>query len=79
MVVIYYASRLTFRRSLIEILGPEDGIRIVTPGAAFQMTKAQFDQVFGNVARSRTYKVRGEYNYADIPKKALPFLVDVSL
>ena len=79
MVITYYALRLTFKRSLIEALESGDAIRIVTPGAAFPMTKAQFDEVFANVAWSTAYRVRGEYNYADIPKKALPFLVEVSL
>ena len=69
----YRASRLTFKRDVIEPLSPDDAFRVVTPIGTFEMTKADFCRVFPNVRETRSYREAGTYNYANLPKAAEEF------
>jgi hypothetical protein len=70
--VIYLATRLTFVRSIIEPLMPHEEFTIVCNDGEFTMTKAQFEDVFSNVANSMSYN-NGSYNYKKTPEKAMQF------
>lgn len=74
--VSYQSTRLHFKRSHIAPLNMEDTFEIVTPGASWCMTKADFYRVFQNVIHSQSYSgPRGEYFYPKPPKQAEPFRV----
>jgi len=73
--VVYYSSRLTFRREIIEALGDGESFMVNTPDGNFQMTKEQMREVFPGVAASRSYQQLGTYNYSSIPIKAEQFRV----
>jgi|ERR1035438_4710119 hypothetical protein len=75
-VATYEFSRLCFKRDVIEALAPHDTFRVATPVGVFQMTKADFDRDFSNVARSRSYLENGSYNYPVLPSKAERFRVN---
>jgi len=72
----YQSARLKFYRDEIEPLRIDQSFRIKTPHGTFQMTKADFERVFGNVSKSPSYRIRGNYHYPKVPGKALEFLVD---
>lgn len=74
-VTEYRASRLTFKRDVIEPLAPDDKFRVVTPLGTFEMTKAQFYEVFPKVRHTSSYRDAGTYNYATLPKVAHQFRV----
>lgn len=71
----YRASRLLFRRDVIEPMDDDDPFEIVTPHGTFVMTKEQFYTVFPNVCQSMSYRERGVYHYPTVPKAALKFVV----
>jgi hypothetical protein len=71
----YEFSRLCFKRDVIEALAPQDAFRVVTPVGTFQMTKADFQRVFSNVAESRSYLEDGIYHYPKLPSRAEEFRV----
>jgi hypothetical protein len=71
----YRASRLLFKRDLIEAL-PESGLfRVQTPVGDFEMTKAEFYAVFPGVTASRSYREGGVYHFPSPPKRAERFRV----
>ena len=70
----YRATRLLFKRDVIEQLAEDDVFEVVTPQGVFAMTKADFRRAFPNVRQSLSYRERGVYHYAAVPKAALPFL-----
>jgi hypothetical protein len=49
----YRASRLTFKRDVIEALALDDTFRVVTPTGTFEMTRADFYRVFPRVKQLR--------------------------
>ena len=71
----YRATRLLFKRDVIEPLAEDDTFEVMTPHGVFAMTKADFGRVFPNVRRSLSYRERGVYHYATVPKAALAFRV----
>lgn len=71
----YRATRLLFRRDIIEPLTDDEVFQVTTPEGTFEMTKAEFARVFANVRESRSYRVRGVYHYRTTPKVAHRFLV----
>jgi hypothetical protein len=72
-VVTYSASRLTFKRDVIEQLEDHERFRVVTPHGTFEMTREDFRREFDNVARSASYREARVYNYSVVPRKALRF------
>ncbi len=72
----YRATRLTFKRDVIEPLADGDTFRVVTPLGIFQMTKAEFYEVFPGVVVSASYRTAGTYNYSVLPSKAARFRLD---
>lgn len=74
--VSYQATRLLFKRDVIEGLASNERFRIVTPHGTFEMSKDDFGHAFANVRRSASYRERGTYHYAVVPGKALQFLID---
>ena len=73
--VRYSYSRLCFKANLIEPLRLADTFRVDTPDDSFQMSKAEFYNVFSNVVATKSYLERGLYHYPTVPRKALRFLV----
>ena len=71
--VFYRASRLEFRRDVLEPLQPQDRFRVETPAGVFEFSKADFQSVFANVAATASYRQLGRYHYSTLPAKALPF------
>lgn len=71
----YRASRLTFKRDVIEALDADDRFRVITPVGTFQMTKMEFYTAFPKVPLTRSYRDAGTYNYPTVPKAAEPFRV----
>lgn len=69
----YSSARLTFRRDVIDALGPDDVFRVVTPRGTFEMTRAEFEDVFANVVGSRSYQDGGVYHYPTVPEKVQRF------
>jgi hypothetical protein len=74
-VIEYRASRLTFKRDIIESLGEDQPFRVVTPVGTFQMTPAQLRATYPGVLKSVSYREGGTYNYATLPKSAERFRV----
>lgn len=71
----YSATRLTFKRDVIEQLALHQAFEIETPMGVFRFTKQEFQVVFRNVAESESYRNRGYYNYRELPQRALRFKV----
>lgn len=71
----YPFTRLCFKADFIEPLAPEQEFRVDTPEGSFQMSKADFYQVFANVVASRSYREGGIYHYSRTPRKAMQFLL----
>ena len=72
----YIASRLTFKRDVIEALANDELFRVITAHGTFEMTRADVYAAFPAVVRSQSYRVRGIYHYPSVPKAAEPFRVD---
>ena len=70
----YKYSRLAFKREIIEKLVPSDSFEVETPEGTFRFTREQFERVFSNVIKTKSYLKRGLYHYPRTPEKALPFL-----
>jgi hypothetical protein len=70
----YRATRLLFKRDVIEPLAEDDVFEAVTPHGVFAMTKADFGRTFPKVRQSLSYRERGVSHYATVPKAALAFL-----
>jgi hypothetical protein len=71
----YSSSRLLFRASVIEALGPDQRFRIQTPVGLFEMSKREFYEAFPRVVQTASYQDRGVYHFPQVPRAALPFLV----
>ena len=73
--VTYRATRLLFRRDLIEPLPDSARFRVQTPVGDFEMSKADFHAVFPGVIASRSYREGGIYHFPSPPKRAEQFRV----
>ena len=71
--VVYEFSRLGFKRDEIEKLHPAQRFRVISLAGTFEMTREEFEQVFTNVVRSRSYRINGLYHYPVVPQKAERF------
>lgn len=71
----YSATRLLFRRSVIEALSMDESFQIVTPQGTFQFTRREFETEFPNVVKSNSYRIKGVYHYSTTPQRALKYLV----
>jgi hypothetical protein len=71
----YKFTRFCFKREVIEPLDWSDEFRMITPAGTFQMSKADFYEVFSNVVQSRSYQQNGIYHSKNAPRKALRFLL----
>ena len=74
-VVVYEASRLLFKASVIEPLSATQRFRVVTPVGAFELSKADFQRAFPNVVISKSYREHGVYHYPTVPRAAMEFMV----
>jgi hypothetical protein len=74
MAARYPATRLTFKRDVIEPLSANDSFEVETPEGVFRLTKAEFYQSFPWVVASASYRDGGVYNYARTPVRARSFL-----
>ena len=79
MTTDYSSANLCFKANIIEHLSDEDTFVIHTQNGSFRFTKAQFYQIFSNVVKSDSYKVRGIYCYSKTPQKAMPYLISGEL
>jgi len=77
--VTYSASRLTFKRDVIEPLDDDDAFSVVTPIGTFQMTKAEFYETFPNVPLTNSYQHVGIYHYPTLPRAAARFQIKVPI
>jgi len=75
MPVTYHFSRLAFIKNEIEPLEDGDHFTVVTPVGTFRMTKAEFYNVFSNVVRTTSYRIKGLYHYPTVPRIADRFLI----
>jgi hypothetical protein len=75
-MIAYTATRLTFKRDLIEPLDDEDYfiVHVSNDNSSYKMKKVDFYETFKNVTRTISYKKMGSYNYAKTPKKAFKYL-----
>lgn len=73
--VTYRASRLLFKRDLIEALPDSGRFRVQTPVGDFEMTKADFHAEFPGVVASRSYREGGVYHFPSPPRRAERFRV----
>lgn len=71
----YSATRLLFKRAVIEALSTDESFQIVTPQGSFQFTRRQFEIEFPNVVKSKSYRIGGAYHYASTPQRALEYLI----
>ena len=69
----YKYSRLAFRREIIEKLAPSDSFDVETPEGTYRFTREQFEKVFSNVIKTKSYLERGLYHYPRTPEKAFPY------
>ena len=74
-VPTYRASRLTFKRDVIEPLVGDAVFRVITPIGTFVMTKDEMYQTFPGVPRSASYREAGYYNYRTLPQSAEQFRI----
>ena len=76
-MIEYTATRLTFKRDLIEPLDNQDYIKIhvTNDNASYKMTKREFYETFDNVVKTESYTEIGNYNYGKTPSKALKHLI----
>jgi hypothetical protein len=74
-IAIYNATRLLFRKAVIESLRIDESFQVNTPAGNFQFTKQEFYKSFPGVVRSRSYQVLGVYHYPKVPKQAQPFRI----
>lgn len=72
-VTTYRATRLLFRRDIIETLGEHERFRVVTPVGDFEMSKAEFYLAFPGVVASKSYREGGLYHFPSPPKRADAF------
>lgn len=70
----YKYSRLAFKREIIEKLMPSDSFEVETPEGTYRFTRKQFENVFSNVIKTKSYLKLGVYHYPRTPEKATPFL-----
>jgi hypothetical protein len=75
--VAYKYSRLCFKRKVIDALAAEDEFRVETPGGAFQLSKADFETDFGQIAKTASWKKLGFYSYPVVPSKAEKYRISV--
>ena len=70
------ATRLTFKRDLIEPLNDEDYfiVHVSNDDSSYKMTKREFYETFNNVIKTSSYKKLGNYNYVKTPEKAFKYL-----
>lgn len=71
----YKFTRFCFKKEVIEPLDWSDEFRMITPDGTFQMSKADFYEMFPNVVESRSYRENGIYHSKNAPRKALRFLL----
>lgn len=72
----YPATRLHFKREIIDRLRPDDAFEVVTPIGVFRMTRNEFEETFPNVLKTRSWNEGArEYHYPAPPKRALAYLV----
>jgi hypothetical protein len=74
-IAFYRATRLTFKRDLIEPLAPEEQFEVITPMGVYRFTKREFYADFANVARAASYREHGLYHGARLHLKAQRFRV----
>ncbi|MDZ4797719.1 MAG: hypothetical protein SGI92_06120 [Bryobacteraceae bacterium] len=67
----YRASRLTFKRDVIEPLGSEDVFEVITPHGTFRFTKSEFYADFPGIPLTASYREKGIYHGANLHEKAL--------
>jgi hypothetical protein len=72
----YAATRLSFKKAVIDPLGMDDWFEVETPDGLYRLTKREFYEAFDNVVSSVAYNQDGFYNYKTTPAKALRFLVE---
>lgn len=75
-IVDYSYYRFCFKADIIEPLDDNDIFIMRTPDGTFQMTKAEFYDIFSNVVESDSYQKRKIYYSKKPPKKALQFMTD---
>ena len=73
-IVDYNYNRFCFKADIIEALDDNDIFIMRTPDGTFQMTKAEFYNIFSNVVESDSYQNGRIYHSKKPPKKALQFL-----
>jgi hypothetical protein len=75
-MIEYTASRLTFKRDVIEPLNDKDYfvVHVSNDDSSYKMTKREFHETFNNVIKTSSYKKLGKYNYGKTPKKAFKYL-----
>lgn len=74
-MIKYSATRLLFKRAVIEPLSMDEFFQIVTPQGTFQFTRRQFEAEFPNVVKTKSYRIKGAYHYASTPQRALKYLI----
>jgi hypothetical protein len=75
-MIEYSATRLTFKRDLIEPLNDEDYfiVHVSNDDSSYKMTKREFYETFNTVIKTSSYKKLGNYNYVKTPEKAFKYL-----
>ena len=73
-IVEYSYNRFCFKADIIEPLDNNDIFIMNTPEGTFQMTKAEFYNIFSNVVESDSYQKGRIYHSKKPPMKALQFL-----
>ena len=69
------SSRLTFKKEVMDKLDGEEIYECIFLEGIYQIKRKEFEEVFENVLNSKSYSVRGLYNYPTTPKKATRFKV----
>jgi hypothetical protein len=75
-IAAYNATRLLFRKTVIESLRLDESFQVNTPVGNFRFTKQEFYKSFPGVVQSRSYQTGGIYHYPKVPKYAEPFRVE---
>ena len=78
-IVDYSYNRFCFKADIIEPLDDNDIFIMRIPDGTFQMTKAEFYDIFSNVVESDSYQKGRIYHSKKPPKKALQFMTEKPL
>ena len=79
-IAIYSCTRFTLKRSAVERL-PSDGLLVVhvdrpeLPSWTFAIARRDFESLFSDLRRSRSWETRGSHDFSGIPPRIANYIL----